>query len=110
MVGDCNRVDCMPSNTDTDVLDAYRHGGAGRVGVRGLLAFRMTLPNYRVVCGLFDQHSLHAMHQRPMDSYTAAIDLMHQLNDPAERCATPSLADACQPHRVQQAEIVWSEV
>lgn len=64
---------------------------------------------YRVVCGLFDQHPLHTMHQRNLDSYTAAVDLAHQLNDPADRCTTPSLVDACQPYRVQQSETLWQD-
>lgn len=67
------------------------------------------MPDYRVVCGLFDQHHLHAMHTRPMDSFTDAMELMWLLNDPADRCVTPSLSEACQPHKVQQAEIVWRD-
>ena len=67
-------------------------------------------PEYRVVCGLFDQHPHHSLHHRPMDSYVAAMDLALALNDTAERCATPNLSDACAPHRVQQAQVTWIDV
>lgn len=75
-----------------------------------LLAWQEMNDDYRVVCGLFDQHPNHQMHSRPMDSYTAAVDLAHSLNHTAEACVTPSLADACTPHKVQQSQTTWVTV
>ena len=89
-----------------------RRGAAvpGWVPGVALLAWRMMNDQYRVVCGLYDQHPLHTMHSQDLDSYTAAIDLRDALNDPAERCTTPSLVDACQPYIVQQSETTWVNV
>lgn len=110
MVGNRFGVVHMPHVPASVGRVSDRHAVPDRLSGVALLARWQLMPEYRVVCGLFDQHTLHAMHQRPMDSYTDAVDLMHRLNDPADRCATPSLSDACQPHRVQQAATVWTDV
>ena len=100
------------------MLTDHRHGLAGSPGhslravpgVVGILAWCEMNDAYRVVCGLFDQHPHHQMHSRPMDSYTAAVDLAWSLNDTAERCTTPTVADACTPHKVQQSQTEWRDV
>lgn len=103
-------MDSMPDSVADVSADRHRHGGGDWLADMAVLAWCELNDTYRVVCGLFDQHPNHAMHSRPMDSYTAAVDLMHSMNDTAERCATPSLADACAPHKVQQSETIWRQV
>lgn len=103
-------MDSMPDSVADVSADRHRRGGSDWLAGVALLAWVELMPQYRVVCGLFDSHPHHVLHQRPMDSYVDAIDLMMQLNDTAERCATPTLADACAPHQVQQAETHWRQV
>ena len=100
----------MPVHSDAVSVGLDGCADVGWLPGVDLLAWCEMNDEYRVVCGLFASHPHHTMHSRPLDSYTEAVDLAIHLNDTAERCATPSVADACTPHRVQVSQTTWLDV